>query len=75
MAIGENKTLMIVILVIGENVSKKSTFYLCLNPLATSCALHFYMVPSGFNFFLRIHLQPIVLHPRGKSTKYQVLFY
>ena len=69
----------------SENVSKKFTFSLCLNSLATSCALYFSLVPLGYNFFLRIHLQPIVLYlgghlkpillyPEGKSTKCQILF-
>ena len=70
----ENNTLMDVIPVTGEKVSKKSTFSLCQNPLTMSHALYFSTMPSGFNFFLRIHLQPIVLHPGGKSTKGQVLY-
>ena len=74
MATRENNTLMDVILMTSEKVSKKFTFSLCLNSFATSCALYFSLVPLGYNFFLRIHLQPIVIYPGGKSTKCQILF-
>ena len=57
----------------GEKVSKKSMFSLCLKPLATRRALYLSIVPSGFSFFFKIHLQPIGLQPGGKSTKCQVL--
>ena len=61
---------MDVILVTGENVSKKSISSFCLKPLATSLASNFSIVPSGFNFLLSIHLHPIVLQPGGKSTSF-----
>ncbi|CAL0303026.1 unnamed protein product [Lupinus luteus] len=64
---------MDVILVTGEYVSKKSTFSLCLKPLATRRALYLSTVPSGFSFFFNTHLQPIGLQPGGKSAKCQVL--
>ena len=67
------KNLIDVILVIGENVSKKSRLTFCLKPFATSLALKFSIDPSSFNFFLRTHLQPMVLQPRGRSTNFQVL--
>src|SRR6266487_647353 len=63
---------MDVIRVIGEKVSKKSIFSLCLKPLATRRALYLSTVPSGFSFFFKIHLQPIGLQPGGNSTKCQV---
>src|SRR3954466_6385009 len=64
---------MDVILVTGEKVSQKSTFSRCLKPLATRRALYLSIVPSGFSFFFKTHLQLIGLHPGGKSTKFQVL--
>ena len=67
------KTLMVVIRVTGEYVSKKSTPSFCLKPLATSLALNFSMVPSVLSFFLKIYLHPIVLQPGGRWVKYQVL--
>ena len=54
---------MDVILVTGEKVSKKSMFSFCLEPFATSRALYLSIAPSGFNFFLNTHLQPIDLQP------------
>src|SRR4030066_1000899 len=73
MAAKEINTLMDVIRVTGEKVSKKSIFSLCVKPLATRRALYLSTVPSGFIFFLSIHLQPIGLQPGGKSTRCQVL--
>ena len=64
---------MDVILVTGEKVSKNSRPSSCLNSFATSLALYLSIEPSGFNFFLKTHLQPIVLQPGGKSTNFQVL--
>ena len=64
---------MDVILVTGEKVSKNSRPSSCLKPFATSLALYLSIEPSGFNFFLKTHLQPIVLQPGGKSTNFQVL--
>ncbi|KAK2449675.1 putative mitochondrial protein [Trifolium repens] len=54
------------------SVGCESIFSLCLKPLATRQALYFSTVPSGFSFFFKIHLQPIGLQPRGKSTKCHV---
>ena len=65
--------LMDVILVTGEKVSKNSRPSSCLKPFATSLALYFSIEPSGFNFFLKTHLQQIVLQLGGKSTNFQVL--
>ncbi|KAA0034015.1 hypothetical protein E5676_scaffold1418G00200 [Cucumis melo var. makuwa] len=48
-------------------------FSLCLNLFATNLALYLSTDPSGLSFFLKTHLQPIALHPRGKSTRCQVL--
>ena len=62
---------MDVILVTGEKVSKNSRPSSCLKPFATSLAL-LSIDPSGFNFFRKTHLQPIVLQPGGKSTNFQV---
>ena len=53
----ENNTQIEVTLVIGEKVSKKSMFSLCLKPLANSLALNYCSI--RFEFFFRIHLQPI----------------
>ena len=64
---------MDVILVTGEKVSKNSRPSSCLKPFATSLALYLSIEPSGFNFFLKTHLQPIVLQPGGKSTNFEVL--
>ena len=64
---------MDVILVIGEKVSKNYRPSSCLKPFATSLALNLPIEPSGFNFLLKTHLQPIVLQPGGKSTNFQVL--
>jgi hypothetical protein len=69
----EISTLMDVILVTGEKVSKKFIFSFCLKPLATRRALYLSILPSGFSFFFKTHLQPIGLQPGGKSTKCQVL--
>ena len=60
-------------LVTGENVSKKSRSACCLKPFATSLTLYLSIVPSGLSFFLKTHLQPIVLQPGGKSTNAKVL--
>ena len=62
-----------VILVTGENISKKSRWAFCLKPFATSLALNLSIDPFGFNFFLRTHLQPMVLQLGGRSTNFQVL--
>ena len=62
---------MDVILVTGEKLSKRPSS--CLKPFATSLALYLSIEPSGFNFFRKTHLQPIVLQPGGKSTNFQVL--
>ena len=62
-----------VILVTGEKVSKKSRSAFCLKPFTTSLALNLSIDPSGFKFFLRTHLQPMVLQPGGRSTNFQVL--
>ena len=67
------KNLIDVILVIGENVSKKSRSAFCLKPFTTSLALNLSIDPYSFNFFLRTHLQPMVLQPSRRSTNYQVL--
>jgi hypothetical protein len=59
--------------VTGITVSKKSRLAFCLKPFATSLALNLSIVPSGLSFFLRTHLQPMVLQPGGNSTNFQVL--
>ena len=59
-----------VILVTGENVSKKSRSAFYLKPFATSLALNLSIDPSSFKFFLRTHLQPTVLQPGGRSTNF-----
>ena len=64
---------MDVILVTGEKVSKNSRPSSCLKPFATGLALYLSIDPSGFNFLLKTHLEPIVLQPGGKSTNFQVL--
>jgi hypothetical protein len=64
---------MDVILVTGEKVSKKSSLAFCLKPFATSLALNLSILPSSLSFFLRTHLQPMVLQPGGNSTNFQVL--
>ena len=64
------KNLIDVILVIGENVSKKSRSAFCLKPFAISLVLNLSIDPSGFNFFQRTHLQPMVLQPSGRSTNF-----
>ena len=46
-------TLIEDILVIRANLSKQSTHFLCLNPLAVKCALYFSMNPFHFNFFFK----------------------
>ncbi|CAL5352970.1 unnamed protein product [Camellia sinensis] len=61
--------LMDVTLVTGENVSKKSRSACCLKPFATSLALYLSIVPSGLSFFLKTHLQPIVLQPGASFQK------
>jgi len=61
------KTLIVVILTIGEQVLKKSIPSLFLNPLATSLALNFSRDPSVLDFFL-IHLHPIDLQAGCRST-------
>ena len=63
---------MDVILVTEEKVSKNYRHSSCLKPFATSLALYLSIEPSGFNFFLKTHLQPIVLQPGGKSTNFHV---
>jgi hypothetical protein len=65
---------MVVIWATGEYVSKKSSYSFCENPLATSLALYFSIVPSDLNFFLKIHLHPIGLHQFGQSVISQVPF-
>ena len=45
------------------------------NPFATNLALYFSIDPSGWYFFLKIHLQPIGFAPLGTFTKVQVLFF
>ncbi|MGV7343209.1 hypothetical protein PJI17_31415, partial [Mycobacterium kansasii] len=35
--------------------------------------LNLFMVPSGLNFILKIHLHPIGFEPGGRSTKHHVL--
>ena len=67
------ENLIDVILVIGENVSKKSRSAFCLKPFTTSLALNLSIDPYSFNFFLRTHLQPMVLQLGGRSTNFQVL--
>ena len=67
------KNLVDVILVTRENVPKKSRSAFCLKPFATSLALNLSIDAYSFNFFLRTHLQPMVLQPSGRSTNYQVL--
>ena len=64
---------MDVILVTGEKVSKKSRLPFCLKPFATSLVLNFSTVPSGWSFFFRTHLQPMVVQPDGNSSNFQVL--
>lgn len=48
--------------------------YLCLKPLTTGMVLYLSIIPLGFSFFLRTHLDPIALQPWGRFTKCQVLF-
>src|ERR1044071_6414593 len=55
-------------------VSKKSRPSFCLNPCTTSLALCFSIVPSVFNFLLKIHLHPSALHLCGRSTSSHVWF-
>src|ERR1044071_6277538 len=55
-------------------VSKKSRPSFCLNPCTTSLALCFSIVPSVFNFLLKIHLHPSALHPCDRSTSSHVWF-
>jgi hypothetical protein len=55
-----NTIRMVVGLITGLNVSKKSTPS-CVKPLATSLALYLSMVPSLFFLILKIHLQPTIL--------------
>ena len=45
-------TLIEVILVTREKVSKKSMFFVRLNPFATNLALYLSADPSGLSFFL-----------------------
>ena len=45
------------------------------NSFATNLAFYFSIDPSGWYFFLKIHLQPIDFAPLGKSTTVQVLFF
>ena len=61
------------ILVTRENVSKKSKSVFCLKPYVKCLTLNLSIYPSGFNFFLRTHLQPMVLQHGGRSTNFQVL--
>ena len=68
MEAGVINTLIEDILVTWAKVSKQSTPFLCLNPLTTKHALYFSMDRFGFNFLLKIHLQPIVFALGGKST-------
>ena len=65
----EINTRMDVILVTCEKLSKKCIFSFYLKPLATDRPLYLLTVPSGFNFPLNTHLQPIDLQPEGKSVK------
>ena len=67
------KSLMDVILVTGEKVSKYSRPSSCLKSFATSLALYLSIDPSGFSFFRKTHLQPIILQPGDKSTNFHVL--
>ena len=60
-------TLIEMIIVTREKVSKKSIFSLCLKPLTTCMALYLFIVPSCMHFFPRIHLHPITLEQEGKS--------
>ena len=46
-----------------------------VKPLATNIALYFSIDPSGWYFFLKIHLQPMSFTPLGRSTKVHVLFF
>jgi hypothetical protein len=62
----------VVSLVTIESVSKKSSPSFWVNPLVTSLALYLSIVPSGFNFFLNVHLQPTGLRPTGQSQISQV---
>ena len=64
---------MDVILVTREKVSKNSRPSSYLKPFATILAVYLSIDPSGFNFFRKTHLQPIVLQPGGKTANFQVL--
>jgi len=44
-------------------------------PFAYNLALYLSMNPSGWYFFLKIHLQPMGFALLGKFTKVQVLFF
>ena len=48
--------------------------YFIFMQVATNLALYSSIKPLERYFLLKIHLQPIVLAPGGKSTKIQVLF-
>ena len=61
---------MDVILVTGEKVSKKFRPSSCLKLFTISLALYLSIDPSGYDFFRKTHLQPIILQPDGKSTNF-----
>jgi len=54
-------------------MSKKSIPFCWVKSLATNLALYLLTQPLGHSFFLKIYLQPIGLHPRGRSVRIQML--
>ena len=52
---------------------KQNKIIFGLKPFATSLDLNLSIDPSSFNFFLRTHLQPMVLQSDRRSTNFQVL--
>ena len=66
------KTLINVIIVDGEKISRNSRPSSCLKPFATKLALYL-SIDLGYNVFLQTHLQTIDLLLGGKSTNFHAL--
>jgi hypothetical protein len=61
------KTQIKEILVISENVSKKSTFCFWVKPFATNLALYLSIKLLGRYFLLELHMQLIGFTPRANQ--------